>query len=167
MNKKIVRKITDNALVAALYYISTLLIGDLAFSDVQFRFAEILLFLVFFRKDFIIGITLGCFLANLNSPLMPWDLIFGTLATFLSALLFSFSKKMYWGILYSTLINGVVVGTMLHLVLELPLFPSIGLVALGQAIVLIFGHALFKLLGKNQYFLSLIMSERNENYEQN
>lgn len=159
MKKNHVRKITDNALIAALYYIFTIVLGGAAFYDVQFRIAEILIFLVFFRKDFVIGITLGCLLANLHSPLLPWDAIFGTLATFISALLIAYSRKMYWGIIYPTVFNGIIVGLMLHFILESPLFATIGLVALGEFVVLLLGHAIFSILGKKQSFLTLILAE--------
>jgi len=48
--KKIIRQITDNALIAAIYYVLTIILGGFAFNDVQFRISEILLFLIFFRK---------------------------------------------------------------------------------------------------------------------
>lgn len=161
MTRKLVRQITDNALVAALYYIFTLVLGQMAFGDVQFRFAEMLVFLVFFRKDFVIGMTVGCFLANLNSTLLPWDLIFGTLATFVSALLVAHSKYMVMGVIYPSLINGLVVGIMLHFILALPLIATMASVFLGELVVLILGYMLFTMLRKNDYFLRIILAERN------
>ncbi|MDY0214565.1 MAG: QueT transporter family protein [Bacilli bacterium] len=162
MKKLLVRRITDNALVAALYYIITILLAGAAFNDIQFRIAEVFIFLVFFRKDFIIGVTLGCLLANFHSPLWPWDPIFGTLATLLSAVFVAYSKNMVMGIIYPTIINALVVGTMLHFVLEAPLLPTIGLVAIGEAAVLILGYMLFKLLSNKPAFLNLIMATNKE-----
>lgn len=159
MKKINVRKITDNALVAALYYIFTIVLGGLAFNNIQFRIAEILIFLVFFRKDFVIGITLGCLFANLHSPLAPWDPIFGTLATFISAMLVAYSRKLFMGIIYPTIINAVIVGFMLYFVLELPLLATIGLVALEEFVVLLLGFTIFSVLGKKPGFLNLILAE--------
>ena len=115
--KKIIRQITDNALIAAIYYVLTIILGGFAFNDVQFRISEILLFLIFFRKDFVIGVTLGCLLANLHSPLQPWDVIFGTLATLLSGVLIALVKTIL-GCIWPTIINVVVVGLMLHIILD-------------------------------------------------
>ena len=165
MNKKVIRRITDNALIAGIYYIFTIILGTFAYNDIQFRIAEILLFLPFFRKDFVIGVTLGTFLANLQSPLWPWDPIFGTLATLISALLISYSRKMWTGIIYPTIINGLIIGTMLHIVLDLPLFPTMGFVALGEVVVLSLGYAIFALLSKNKPFLNLIMAEEGKKYD--
>lgn len=159
MKKLNIRKITDNALVAAIYYIFTIVLGSLAFNNIQFRIAEILIFLPFFRKDFVIGVTLGCLFANLHSPLSPWDPIFGTLATFISALLVDYSSKLYMGVVYPTIINAVIVGLMLHIVLELPLLATIGLVALEEFVVLLLGHAIFSILGEKQGFRNLILAE--------
>ena len=54
MKKRIIRRITDNALIAAIYYVITILLAGYAFNDVQFRIAEIFLFLIFFRKDLLL-----------------------------------------------------------------------------------------------------------------
>lgn len=166
MNKKLVRQITDNAFIAAIYYLLTLIIGDWAFLGIQLRIAEMLIFLVYFRKDFIIGLTVGCFLANLHSPMMPWDLLFGTLATFISALLVSYSRKMFMGIIYPSIINGIVIGVMLFYILEAPFFESIVFVFIGEVVVLTFGYFLFRLLTKNDRFMELIMSERGNGNEE-
>ncbi len=165
MNKKLIRKITDNAFIAALYFILTILVGDRAFLSIQFRIAELLIFFVFFRKDFIIGLTLGTLLANFLSPLMPWDIIFGTLATFISVWLVAHAKNTVMGIIYPTIINGIIIGTMLFLVADAPLFEAIGLVMVGEVVVLTFGYFVFKLIAKNDTFMELIMSERGTDYE--
>lgn len=166
MNKKLVRQITDNAFIAAIYYLLTLIIGDWAFLGIQLRIAEMLIFLVYFRKDFLIGLTVGCFLANLHSPMMPWDLLFGTLATFISALLVSYSRKMFMGIIYPSIINGIVIGVMLFYILEAPFFESIVFVFIGEVVVLTFGYFLFRLLTKDDRFMELIMSERGNGNEE-
>ncbi|OQC10330.1 MAG: Queuosine precursor transporter QueT [Tenericutes bacterium ADurb.Bin087] len=160
--KKIIRRITDNALIAAIYYVVTILLGGFAFNDVQFRISEILLFLIFFRKDFVIGVTLGCLLANLHSPLQPWDAIFGTVATLFSGLLIAFSKRMFWGVIWPTILNAIIVGFMLHFILNLPLFATMGLVALGEFVVLLLGYGVFSLIGKQPAFLNLIMADERK-----
>ncbi len=165
MKKIVIRRITDNALIAGIYYVFTIILGTFAYNDIQFRIAEILLFLPFFRKDFVIGVTLGTFLANLHSPLWPWDPLFGTLATFLSALLIAYSKKMWTAIIYPTIVNGLIVGTILYFILDLPLLAAMGSVALGELVVLSLGYAIFVLLRQNKPFLNLIMAEEGKRYD--
>ena len=84
MTENTTKKIAANAVVAALYFVLTIALGSLSYQAIQFRIAECLMLLCFFRKDFTWGLTIGCFLANLASPVGWPDWVFGTLATFLS-----------------------------------------------------------------------------------
>ena len=60
------RKITQNAVIAAMYFVITLISSPLSFGLIQFRISEFLMLLCFFRKDYVIGVTIGCFLSNLS-----------------------------------------------------------------------------------------------------
>ena len=73
--------ICANAFIACLYAVVTYLCGPLAYEFSQFRFSEALNLLVFFNPTYTVGLTIGCFLANIMSTVGPLDLIFGTLAT--------------------------------------------------------------------------------------
>ena len=63
MNKKI-KDIARLSLVAAMYIVLTV-INPLSFGAIQFRISEILMFLIFFRKDYSISLIVGCFISNL------------------------------------------------------------------------------------------------------
>lgn len=78
--------LTQTAVVAALYVGLTLLFAPFSFGSVQFRVSEILTILPIFMKSSILGLSLGCFVANMMS-FSPWDMLFGTLATFIAAIL--------------------------------------------------------------------------------
>lgn len=79
--------ITQAAVIAAFYvaltYFSSAM--GLAYNSVQFRLSEILTVLPIFTPAAIPGLTLGCFLANISSPLGIVDIVCGTLATFLAS----------------------------------------------------------------------------------
>ena len=90
MKNQIVRRLTANAIVAALYFVLTWASSPIAFLGIQVRISEFLLLLCFFNKDYIAGVTIGTLLANLMSPMLPWDLIFGTLATLIAMI---YNKK--------------------------------------------------------------------------
>lgn len=83
------RYLTLAAIVAALYTVLGYFgsIFSLTFGPIQIRFAEALTVLPFFFPAAIPGLTLGCFLTNLFSPYGPLDVIFGTLATAIAAIL--------------------------------------------------------------------------------
>ena len=110
MKTMTLRTITDNALIAATYVALTLLTSSFAYLGVQFRIAEILILLCFFRKDFIYGLCLGTLVANALGPLGIYDVLFGTLATFVSAFLVSRMKNLIVASLFPVILNGLVVG---------------------------------------------------------
>ncbi len=112
------RFLAQGAVIAALYVVLTFVAAamNLAYGPVQFRFSEALTLLPALTPAAIPGLTLGCFLSNLASPLGIVDWAFGTLATLLAALgTWAVSKIRVKGIpfltpLPPTLFNGLLVG---------------------------------------------------------
>lgn len=86
-NKRKVRDLAISAVIAALYAVLTYAAAamNLAYGGVQVRFSEALTILPVFTPAAVPGLTLGCLIANLGSPLGIVDWVFGTLATFLAA----------------------------------------------------------------------------------
>ncbi len=159
MNTKI-KDLVRLSLITALYVLLTIL-NPFSYDAIQFRISEILLFLCFFRKDYSIALILGCFIANLFSPMMVYDIIFGTLATVLTCICIMFSKNIYVSIIYPVLFNSILVGLELYLALNLPFFINALYVAIGEAVVIIIGLIIFIRLRKNNNFLELIHANQN------
>ena len=87
MNKKRdVKVVAINAMIACVYAVLTILCSGLSYGAIQLRFSEIFIFLAFYNKKYIPGLIIGCFLANIPSPLGFADIIFGTLATTLATI---------------------------------------------------------------------------------
>lgn len=115
---KSTRYLAEGAMIAALYTILTLLAASLgiAFGPVQFRFSEALTLLPIFTPAAIPGLTLGCLLSNIFSGYGVYDMIFGTLATLLSALATRWLRNVCFGglpvlaPLPPVLFNAVIVG---------------------------------------------------------
>lgn len=86
-NKKIVH-LAFGAMIAALYAAATYLsaIIGIAYGPIQFRFSEALTILAVFSPAAIPGLTVGCILGNITSPMGIWDIIFGSSATLLAAI---------------------------------------------------------------------------------
>ena len=80
-------QLTRAALIAALYVILTFLsqLFGLASGAIQFRLSEALTCMPLFYKEAIPGLWVGCVLANLLTGCAMWDVVFGSLATFLGA----------------------------------------------------------------------------------
>ncbi|MBQ3081068.1 MAG: QueT transporter family protein [Clostridia bacterium] len=79
--------ITHAAIIAALYVVLTYLANLFGLSSgaVQVRISEALTVLPFFTPAAIPGLTIGCLVANIVTGSLPWDIVFGSLATLLGA----------------------------------------------------------------------------------
>ena len=82
-----VRQLTACAIVAALYAVITIASGPLAYDLMQFRLSEALIVLCWFEPVLAVGVTLGCFLANIFSTVTALDIVIGTLATAIACVL--------------------------------------------------------------------------------
>lgn len=160
-NKKTIETIARLALVTAMYVALTLAVPALSYGAVQFRFSEILVLLCFYRKDYSAAMILGCFIANLFSPLGWYDLVFGTAATALAVLPMYYFKNIFLSALLPVVFNGILVGIELNLIGE-PLWFSMGTVALGELAVVAAGAVIFKFVfEKNRVLMRIIGATKN------
>ena len=114
--------IVQAAVIAALYAALTILQNTLlpgtASMAAQFRVAEVLTILAVFTPAAIPGLTIGCVIANISSlsVLGPYDLIFGSIASLLAAVLMYLlrNKRLFKlpvaAALMPALANGIIVG---------------------------------------------------------
>ena len=93
-----VKFICHAALIAAVYVLLTYLAWALGLSSgaVQIRFSEALCVLPYFTAAAVPGVTVGCLLANILTGCELWDIIFGTLATLIGAVLARALRKYEW-----------------------------------------------------------------------
>lgn len=87
MKSKKVMFLTEAALIAAVYVVLTFLTNSLGLASgtIQVRLSELLTILPYFTPAAIPGLCLGCFLANLLTGCILWDVVFGSIATLLGA----------------------------------------------------------------------------------
>lgn len=114
--------VVQAAVIAALYAVLTILQNTLlpgtASMAVQFRVSEVLTILAVFTPAAIPGLAVGCVIANISSlsVLGPYDLIFGSFASLLAAvLMYSLRNKRLFKLpvaaaLMPALANGILVG---------------------------------------------------------
>lgn len=154
MNKKRdVKVVAINAMIACVYAVLTILCSGLSYGAIQLRFSEIFIFLAFYNKKYIPGLIIGCFLANIPSPLGFADIIFGTLATTLATIVMYKVSNIYIGAIAGAVINGIIVGGELYFILHLPFFMNMFYVFVGEFIVLLVGCFLFKEIQKHDDFM--------------
>ena len=83
---KTAKFITTAAIVAALYVVLSLLTYTFSYLEIQCRIAEALCMTIFYTPAGIFGVVIGCFITNIIGG-SPLDMIFGTAATLIAALL--------------------------------------------------------------------------------
>lgn len=79
--------ITQGAVIAAMYTVLTAVSASvgLASGAVQIRLSEALTVLPYFTPAAIPGLFVGCIVSNLVTGSAVWDIVFGSLATFVGA----------------------------------------------------------------------------------
>ena len=169
MKNSIVKTITRNAVVAAIYFLLTVAVQLISFGPIQIRLAESLVLLCFFRRDFTFGLTIGCLLANLFSPFMPWDLLIGTLATFLSCILVSYCKHLALATFIPVVLNGFAIGSEISFIFnynEMGYWATTGFIFLGEFLsVSVIGYLLYLLVKRNKSFYDAIDANKNVDYK--
>jgi uncharacterized membrane protein len=80
------KALTRGGIIGAVYVVLTMALFPLSFGAVQVRISEGLTLLPLIFPESVLGLTVGCLISNLfgNGVI---DVVFGTLATFLSAIL--------------------------------------------------------------------------------
>lgn len=156
-----IKDIVRLSIVCALYVVLTLVFNFISYGNIQFRVAEILVLLCFFRRDYIIPVVLGCVISNLISPMGLIDCLFGGVATLASCVLISYMHNIFISVIFPVVINGLAIGYELFYVTDLPFLYSTITVAIGEFVVLLIGAFLFNHLKKNRNFMELINAKQN------
>ena len=150
--------LTQSGVIAALYVAMTALLQPIAFGPVQCRLSEALTILPVYMPAAIPGLTVGCFLSNMiglftgANPTGAWDLLFGTVATGLAALLSyrlrnkRIGRVPFLATLPPVITNAFIVGAELYAVYGgMKLWVYFAVVGVGQAIACIGGGLLLAL----------------------
>ena len=101
--------IATNGVIGALYIVLTLVLAPISFGPIQFRVAECLTILPIFYPFAFIGLTIGCLISNALGGAILADILLGSLATLVSALLTAKIKKIPWAMFPPIIINAFVV----------------------------------------------------------
>ena len=158
-----VRDLAQIAIVAAIYVALTITppLNAISYGAYQFRISEMMNFMAFYKPKYIIGVTLGCMIANLFSfGIIDVAVGGGSTLVFLSLGVWLFSKysKDYlfnglirkdhfvFSILFS--ISMITIAAELNIVAEAPFFLTWFTTAIGEFASLIVGAILIGKIGK-------------------
>lgn len=111
--------ITRAGIIAALYAALTMFLAPISFGALQFRVSEALTVLPFFMPEAVFGLLVGCIISNILSPnIVLLDVIFGSLATFLAALVTSRIKIKWLAPLPPVIFNALIVSAVIAFSME-------------------------------------------------
>lgn len=153
------------ALIAAAYTVLTYTAQGFAYGPIQFRYSEILTWLAFLDPKNVIGLTLGCFLSNLGSPLGLIDVFFGSFHTLVAVLFMAKMSSKYIAALGPALFSFIIAGE-LAIIGEIP--PSLfmetyGTIALSEfVIVALIGLPVMVLLTRFPAFTNTVIDRTME-----
>lgn len=134
------RKIVVAGLVAAIYAVLTMSLTFASYGVTQFRVAEALTVLPFFSSASIPGLFIGCLIANIISPAGPLDMVLGSAATLIAAIITYYigksnlKHKELLAPLPAVLINAAIIGPFLSYALNIPIIISTLQVGLGEIV---------------------------------
>lgn len=120
-------KLARAGITAALYFIAVMIFFPISFGGVQARIAESLTILPIFMPEAIWGLWVGCLLSNLIGGNGLIDIVFGSSATLIAAILTYFISKFIKnkiakfivGGFFPVIINAIIVPFTFLLVTEL------------------------------------------------
>ncbi|MDD5898232.1 MAG: QueT transporter family protein [Clostridia bacterium] len=139
MKRLSIRSLCLAAIIAALYAALTLGFQAISYGPVQFRVSEALTLLPAVLPEAVPGLAVGCLISNLFNPMgaTVYDVVFGTLATLLSAILTRRIRGSIWlRALPPVVCNAVIIGLVLTYAYGVDLlWMNMLSVGAGQAVV--------------------------------
>lgn len=158
MNTK-TKALVRASMIASVYilltYVSSMF--GLASGVIQVRLSEILCVLAILFPEAIAGLTLGCFISNILTGSVIFDVIFGTMATLIGALLsYALRKHRFTALFPPVLSNMIIVPIVLKYAYNLKdaWWYMVITVGVGEIIsCVILGGIFLKLLSRNSKIL--------------
>ena len=134
-------------MIASIYIVVSYILLPVSYGLIQFRAAEALVLLPMLYPEAILGVFVGCLVANMIGGLGPWDIIGGSLVTLVAAYVtyrYRFTPVAY---LSPIVLNAVLVGAYLSFLLQLPYWLVALSVGAGQtAVIVLLGVPMIRFL---------------------
>ncbi len=122
------------AMIAGVYALLCIAFAPISYGAVQVRIAEALTLLPFLLPEAIPGLFVGCLIANFAGGFGLIDVLFGSLATLIAAVLTRRMPNRIMAAVPPVVVNALIVGGYLSVLLDLAFLPTALYVGLGQAV---------------------------------
>ena len=129
------RFLAEAAVIAALYFVLTILFAPISYGVIQIRISEVLTILPIFTPAAIPGLFTGCLISNIFGGYGVLDIVFGSVATLIAAFLTGvFKKRPAAAMVFPVLVNAVIVGALLYVQIsaQMPIYMYMLYVAAGE-----------------------------------
>lgn len=154
------KEMVRQGLIVAIYAVMTWVIKDISYGPLQLRISEVLTLLAFYNKKHIKGLVLGCFIANIISPLGIIDMFVGSFASLLALTAMSKCKNIYLASLMPGLFS-ILIALELYIVGEIPvnaiMIVYLQIIISEIIVVSIIGIIMFKSIEKKSFFKDLVL----------
>lgn len=143
------RYLAKSSLLAAVYVVLTIILGDFSYGPIQFRIAEALVLLPLVEPAAIMGVTVGCVIANIFGGYGPIDIFGGSAVTLVAAYLTSKMPNKILGAVPPIVLNGLIVSIWVSKFSGLPYLLVSANIVLGETIAVgVLGILLVSLYSK-------------------
>jgi len=146
VSKKRIKDIAEIALVAAIYFVLTVIFSSISFLPLQFRVGEITKSIVVFNKKYAISMMIGNFFANLFSPFAgTMELIFMPLSNLIGCTIGYYIGRAIHklvGAVFVAIWIAASVGITLNISANIPFIPTFLSVGLAETVLLVTGYFL-------------------------
>lgn len=122
------------SLIAAVYAVLTVLLGEFSYGPIQFRVSEALAILPLVEPSAILGITVGCAISNIFGGFGPIDIIGGSLVTLIAAIITSKMPNKILAVLPPIILNSLIVSIWVSKMSGLPYIPIVINILIGEII---------------------------------
>ncbi|HAP32076.1 MAG TPA: QueT transporter family protein [Firmicutes bacterium] len=144
------RYIARTGIIAAIYVAITFVFAPISYGQIQVRLAESLTLLPMIMPEAVLGLFIGCLLANLMGPWGIVDIVFGSLTTLVAAYITYRFRHTYIAYLSPILLNAFGVSLYLYAFFQIPYWITVFYIAAGQSVaVLALGIPLLRLVKKH------------------
>lgn len=108
MDNKRIKYIIKAGVIAAIYIVLTVIMGEISYGPIQLRISEAMTILPLFEPAAIPGLFIGCLLSNIFGGFGFLDIFFGSLTTLLAAYLTSKMPNKYLATIPPIILNALI-----------------------------------------------------------
>lgn len=148
---------TRAAVIAAIYVIITYLLKPISYGPFQIRISEMLTLLPVVESSAVLGLFVGCFIANLLGGMGPWDIYLGSIITLVSAYITSKTDNIFIGAIPPIVLNMLGVSYYVSKLSGIPYLYTVLTIGIGQLIAVagigIPVFTMMKKMGLTKFFI--------------